>query len=193
MIYFAVCLLLGWWSGALQIIFSRPLITAVPSTPGYIPLTLACFVVILVGYGYIWPKGTLTHGRSLNVLAVLLFGLLWGISEGTLFVSVWLLTSNWISAQWLVVFVSFLILPAFIGLWHALYWDIYVAPEHNIAAWNGRKVLLAHVPNLSLTLIHLTLYQNARLFVLWQTVALLLSTYFMRFPPFWQEIGHEQN
>ena len=30
----------------------------------------------------------------------------------------------------------------FLGLWHALYWDRKVAPEHNIEAWNLRKVLL---------------------------------------------------
>ena len=185
-IYFAICLLLGWWSGALSLIFREPLFTAV-SSPLYIPLTIACFAVILIGYGYVWPRGTLTHGRSLNLPMVLLFGLLWGISEGTLFVAVWLIITRWVTAQWLVILLVFLILSTFIGLWHALYWDIYVAPEHNIEEWNLRKVLFAHTPNLILTMTHLTLFQNAGLFVLWQTIALLLSTYFMHFPPFWDE------
>ncbi len=186
-VYFVVCLLIGWWTGALQAVFKTPLVTPKNlATAGFIPLTIACFAVILVGYGYIWPKGTLTHGRSLNLLSVIPFGLLWGVSEGVLFVSVWLILARWITTNWLLVLVTFLVLSTFKGMWHALYWDIYVSPEHNIDEWNIRKVLFAHVPNLLFTLTHLTLYHSAGLFVIWQVMALMLSTYFMRFPPFWE-------
>jgi len=185
-VYFAICLLIGWWSGAAEMIFSQPLATAENlESRGFMPLVIACFVVILVGYGYIWPKGTLTHGRPLNLAAVGVFGLLWGLSEGTLFVSAWLIASRWIAADWLLILAVFLALATFKGLWHSLYWDIYVSPEHNIEEWNGRKVLFAHVPNLLFTLTCLTVYHTAGLFVIWQTMALLLSAYFMRFPPFW--------
>ena len=153
---------------------------------GFLPMVVACFVVILTGYGYVWPRGTLTYGRSLNLVAVILFGLLWGISEGVLFISVWLLLADWLPSKWLIVGLTFLILATFKGLWHSQYWDIYVSPEHNIEAWNLRKVLLAHTPNLIFTLTFLTLYGGVGFFVVWQTMALLLSTYFMHFPLFWE-------
>ncbi len=185
-IYFAICLLIGWWSGALEMIFGRSLATAEQlDSPNFLLLAALCTLVIGVGYGYIWPKGTVTHGRSLNLAAVLPFGLLWGLSQGTLFVSVWLLLSRWITVDWLLVLASFLVLATFTGLWHSQYWDIYVAPEHNLVEWNLRKVLLAHTPNLVLTLTFLTVYEGAGLFVIWQTLALILSSYFMRFPAFW--------
>jgi hypothetical protein len=143
-----------------------------------------CIIVVLVGYGLIWPRGTLTHGRPLDWRATLLFGPLWGISEGLLFVSIWLMT-GWLSdvlwVRWLLAFLS---IAAFIGIWHAAYWDVHVAPDHNIAAWNGRKVVFAHVPNLAVTLAHLALFDQPWLMVLCQAIALTLSTHFMRFPWF---------
>ena len=187
LVYFAVCLFVGWWSGALAMIFGSP--WGESDAPGFVPVVVVCFGVILVGYGYVWPKGTLTHGRSLNLASVLSFGLLWGISEGVLFVSVWLILARWLTSKWLIILLTFLTLSTFKGLWHSQYWDIYVSPEHNIEAWNLRKVLLAHTPNLVATMIFLTFYEGVGLFVLWQTMALLLSAYFMRFPPFWGQDG----
>jgi hypothetical protein len=80
------------------------------------------------------------------------------------------------------------VISAFLGLWHQFYWDIYVAPEHNILEWNIKKVLLAHIPNIVITLTYLSLYGNSGVFVLCQTFALVASTYFMRFPPFWSHL-----
>lgn len=60
--------------------------------------------------------------------------------------------------------------------------SVVVAPEHNLAEWNTRKMLFAHLPNLVCTLAYLAAYGNGGMFVLFQTVALLGSTYFMRFP-----------
>ena len=45
-----------------------------------------------------------------------------------------------------------LAISAFTGIWQDQYWDRLVSPEHNIAAWNARKVVLCHVPNLVVTL-----------------------------------------
>lgn len=114
-----------------------------------------------MGYGTIWPKGAKTHDRSLNLMAVTLFGLLWGAGEGTLFVSGWLLTSRLIVWRWLIIFVTFF-LSTLIGLWHASFGDIFNTPKHNIAAWNGCKVRLIHIPNLALTLTHLALNQMVK-------------------------------
>ena len=181
--YFIGCWLIAALSGGLNALLSMPMVTAEQRTDIlWWVMTVICFGIIVVGYGFIWPRGTLTHGRPRILSAIVPFGLLWGISEGLLFVSVWHVISQWFSSDWFVVLIAFTILSTFVGLWHALYWDIYVAPEHNIAAWNLRKVLLAHVPNLLLTLIYLTRYENMAIFVSLQATALLLSTYFMHFP-----------
>lgn len=186
-VYFAVCWLIGWATGSLPLVFQTTLFTVKHwESPWWLLFTIVCFCVILIGYGVIWPKGTLTHGRGLNITAVTLFGLSWGISEGLLFVSIWLLISRLMAADWLVTVLSLILLGSFKGLWHALYWDKHIAPEHNIPKWNLRKVLLVHVPNLIVTLTYLTLYENVAIFVLLQTTALVLSTFVMRFPPFWK-------
>jgi NAD(P)-dependent dehydrogenase (short-subunit alcohol dehydrogenase family) len=75
-------------------------------------------------------------------------------------------------------------LSAFIGLWHALYWDVHIAPEHNIIEWNIKKVMWAHNPNVILTAIYLTAWENLAIFVLLQTVALFVSSLAMPFPSF---------
>ncbi|MBL8045068.1 MAG: hypothetical protein JNL09_00925 [Anaerolineales bacterium] len=182
-IYFASCWLVSWSVGALQHITSQPLATAAQlQDVRWWALAALCLLIEIVGYYVIWPRGTLTHGRALHWPTVFLFGLLWGLSEGQLFVSVWALAQSFTSNTLIVAIVTFVVLSAFIGMWHALYWDIYVAPEHNIAEWNGRKVLFAHIPNLVVTLTFLALHGNWALMVLFQTVALLGSTYFMRFP-----------
>jgi len=184
-LYFCACFILSWATGALSAVLSAPLATPENlADPAWIAFTALCFIVEFVGYYLIWPKGTLTHGRELHLPTILLFGWLWGISEAQLFLSVWAVTDWLIASKLIVAIVTFIILSAFIGLWHALYWDIYVAPEHNIAEWNSRKVLFAHIPNLVVTLTYLAVYGNFGMFILFQTFSLLGSTYFMRFPPF---------
>jgi hypothetical protein len=191
-IYFASCWLVSWSVGALQHITSQPLATATQlQDGGWWALAALCLLIELVGYYFIWPRGTLTHGRALHWPTVIIFGLLWGLSEGQLFVSVWALAQSFTSNTLIVAIITFVVLSAFIGMWHALYWDIYVAPEHNIAEWNGRKVLFAHIPNLVVTLTFLALHGNWALMVLFQTVALFGSTYFMRFPRYVADAGQK--
>lgn len=184
-IYFAACFLISWYAGVSLNIISEPLATSEQlQDVGWWALTALCAAVVFVGYFIIWPRGTLTHGRALHWPSVLAFGLLWGVSEGQLFVSVWAVAHSLVSNPLFAASITFMVLSAFIGMWHALYWDIHVAPEHNIAAWNVRKVLFAHTPYLLVTLTHLALFGNWALVVLLQTLALLSSTYFMRFPSY---------
>lgn len=190
-IYFAACFLISWYAGVLPRLLSQPWATAAQlQDVGWWAFTALCLLVEFVGYYIIWPRGTLTHGRALHWPTVLVFGLLWGLSEGQLFVSVWAVAQMFTNNPLIVGIVTFVVLSAFIGLWHALYWDIYVAPEHNIAEWNGRKVLFAHIPNLVITLIYLAVHDNWALMVLFQTVALLGSTYFMRFPRYVADVDN---
>ena len=192
-VFFGVCFLIAGLTGTLSDVFSEPLFSAENlDNRNWIIWTQACFIIIAVGYFYIWPRGTVTHGRPLVLAAVIPFGLAWGISEGLLFVSVWSMVFRFLGQSVWTVVITFLILSAFIGLWHTFYWDIWIAPEHNLAEWNGRKVAFAHTPNLIATLIYLTLYQSVGMMVVFQTIALLASTYFMHFPPFWGERREEK-
>ena len=185
-IYFVICFAIAHFTGALALVLSQPLASADNlHDVRWVLFTLLCIAVEVWSYVYLWPRGTLTHGRQLYWSVVLTFGLLWGLSEGLLFLSVFVLTSQWIASKLLVWIISFSVISTFLGLWHQFYWDIYVAPEHNILEWNIKKVLYAHIPNIVITLTYLSLYGNAGIFVLCQTFALVASTYFMRFPPFW--------
>jgi hypothetical protein len=182
-----VCFAIAYFSGALSLVLNNPLATAQNlGNTRWILFTLLCVAVEIWAYVFLWPRGTLTHGRQLYWSVVLTFGIVWGLSEGLLFLSVFTLASKFIASKFFVWLVSFLVIGTFVGLWHQFYWDIYVAPEHNILEWNVKKVLFAHIPNLMITLAYLTIYENAGIFVLCQAFALIASTYFMRFPPFWK-------
>jgi hypothetical protein len=184
-VYFGACILIAVFTGTWSKVLTLPLVSAENlQNPNWIIWTVVCFAIIGIGYLYIWPLGTKTHGRPLVLSAVIPFGLAWGISEGLLFASVWSLVFRYFGQSLSTVVIVFLLLSTFIGLWHQFYWDIWVAPDHNIIEWNGRKVAFAHTPNLIATLIYLTLYQNLGMMVIFQTIALLSSTYFMRFPPY---------
>jgi hypothetical protein len=186
-IYFIVCLIISWATGVLPRVLSEPIATASQlSGWRWWLITLMCLTVISVGYGVVWAKGTLTHGRPRQWSAVLVFGLLWGLSQGQLFVVIWTIVHRLVSHPFWTYVVAFLVISSFVGVWHSQYWDIYVSPEHNIAEWNGRKVLFVHTPNLLLTLAYLTWWENAGIFILLQTLALLISTIIMHFPPFWK-------
>ena len=80
--------------------------------------------------------------------------------------------------------VCYLVLSLFIGLWHAVYWDIYIAPEHNVLEWNIRKVILCHNPNVIVTTAYVTLFGNLGVYVGLQAVALFGATIAMPFPSF---------
>ncbi len=185
-VYFAACFSIAHFSGALGLVLRQPLASAENLRDvRWLLFTFLCAAVEIWGYVYLWPRGTLTHGRQLYWSVVLTFGLLWGLSEGLLFLSVFVLASKFIASKIVVWLAVFTVLSLFLGLWHQFYWDIYIAPEHNIPEWNIKKVLYAHIPNIVITLTYLSLYGNAGIFVLCQTFALAASTYFMRFPPFW--------
>lgn len=187
MAYFIACILISHMSGALGWVLHGPLATAEQlRDPQWGALLIVSCVAIFIGYFVVWPRGTLTHGRRRNLVVVATFGMLWGVSEGLLFLSVFLLSQRFIASAVGATAATFFILAAFLGSWHSLYWDSHVAPEHNIPEWNIRKVLFAHIPNLLVTLTFLTLYGNAAIFLLLQATALIASTYFMRFPAFWE-------
>lgn len=182
-IYFTSGFILSILTGVLTALVSKPIATSGQvSNFSWWLFTLLCVGVIYFAYFYLWPRGTLTHGRELHLPQVLCFGLFWGLGEGQILLSAWAVTEKFISNIWLTALVTFLIVGTFKGLWQSQYWDIYVAPEHNIPEWNLKKVLFGHVPNLICTLSYLAVFGNALIFLLLQTAGLMYMTYRMRFP-----------
>jgi hypothetical protein len=169
-LYFALCLVVAAAAGCLT---TSPLDTDHLSSGTWWAATVGVLAVEVLGYWVIWPRGTFTLDRPRTPYS-LLFGLAWGICQGLLFLSV---------ARHLPAWAAWLALSVFQGCFHALWWDIRVAPAHNVPAWNLRKVLLAHVPNLATAMWWWSQWHDPLPFVLFQVVALVGSARAMRFPP----------
>ena len=185
-LYFTGCFIVSWTIGVLPVLVSQPL--AFPyqlRDPLWITATIALFIVILFGYGVVWRQGTISHGRPLLWLSVLPFGLFWGLASGQMLLCVWALIEKLGFGSMVAAIGTYLIGGTLNGLWHSKYWDSRVSPDHNIVETNTRKVMLAHMPNLILSLGHMVLFANPMVFVLAQTLALTVSTAVMHFPPFW--------
>ncbi len=184
LMYFAACWALAAVTNVGATLTARsPLGDGAMTDAGFVIWSLACIAVEVVAYGVIWPMGTLTHGRPRRPGWQLGFGLLWGLSEAQLFLSIWAISERFVpGSRWIGGIVAFTLISAFTGIWHDKFWDIHVAPEHNIDEWNARKVFLCHIPNLLITLTFLAVHRSPGLFVLFQTLSLMLSVWFMRFP-----------
>lgn len=180
--YFSACFALSIAMGVLPGLITAPATQAQLADSRWWIGVMAVLAIVIIAYGIVWPAGTNTHGRARDLPAELCFGVLWGLSEGQLFLCIWLAFEIMLPIGWLVPVASFVGIATFSGLWHSQFWDLYVAPEHNDPAWNLRKVLFAHVPSLAATLCFLALTGNAALFVLFQTLALVLSSLAMRMP-----------
>lgn len=181
-IYFMVCLALSIVLGVFPALVAIPVAAEQLADMRWWAGLLVVLAIVIVAYGIVWPIGTQTHGRPQNLPVTLGFGILWGVSEGQLFLCIWAIFQLLLPIGWLVPFASFVAIASFSGLWHSQFWDRYIAPEHNDPAWNIRKILFAHVPSLAATLSFLALTGNALIFVLLQTVALSLSSVAMRMP-----------
>ncbi|HQX12181.1 MAG TPA: hypothetical protein PKY66_17340 [Thermoflexales bacterium] len=188
LIYLCASAVLAVLTGVIGRVVAQPPVSAANlADPLWWSLTALCGAVEVIAYFVIWRKGTLPRGRVRHIPSVLVFGALWGISEALVFLSIWALAEIVIPIRWGVALAAFAVISTFKGIWQSRYWDLYVAPEHNIPAWNLPKVLFAHIPNLIVTLTHLALFESAVLFILFQMIALMGSAWFMRFPA-WTEI-----
>ncbi len=138
--------------------------------------------LIALAYAAIWPRGVFTDGRAAAPLWQALFGLVWGLAQGLMFLCIWRATGFLTALPGWQALLSFVLIASFNALWHALVWDVHVSPPHNLRAWNLRKVLFCHSPNLAFSLAHLAYFGDALYFVSLQMLALMLSSLAMRFP-----------
>lgn len=187
--YFAACFFVSSITGVLEALLAIGLPDmGAKSTSWHITLDI-WIIVVLVGYLGVWRKGTITLDRKYSFMA-LPFGILWGLSEGQLFLAFWSLAEmTGLSVLWVAV-LTYVLVSIFNSGLHILFWDTYVAPAHNITEWNMKKVALAHNPNLIIGLVFLALFNEPLVFLLVQTLALTLCTNIMYFPPFWQTETH---
>jgi len=189
-IYFCFCYLASYTSGGMDRIVNSPVVTAAQKAdPVWVAYTIGALAFILVAYAGVWAHFTPTFDRPRKPLMSAVFGFLWGSSSGQLFVAVWVLADK--SAlptrgAWLLTYV---ILAAFQPNFHNIYWDHYIAPEHDTRMTQKIKALCCHIPNLAITLTYLALYGNYLIFVTLQVIACVAAGIAMRYPAPWATAG----
>lgn len=185
-IYFCCCYLLSYLSGAMELMVANPVATAEQlASRGWQLVTLGVYAFIALAYAGVWSYFTPVFERRRNPAISAVFGFLWGSSSGQLFLSVWLLAGRLGLPDWGTWVATFLVLAAWQPNWHNIYWDHYIAPEHDTPMTQKIKALGCHIPNLALTLTWLSNYENYLLFVGAQVLACVSAAIGMRYPAPW--------
>lgn len=186
--YFCCCYLLSYFSGAMELLLTSPVFTAEQlADPQWRWFTAGVYLFIFVAYPGVWMYFTPVFERRKNPLVAGLFGFLWGSSSGQLFLSVWLLVGKLGLPDWGTWLATFLLLAGWQPNWHSIYWDHYIAPEHDTPMTQKIKALGCHIPNLIVGLTHLTLYDNYLVFASAQVIACMSAAIGLRFPSPWDE------
>ena len=189
-IYFCCCISLSAATGVTEKLFSDPWGLSDVNSPVWITATLVYLGIIVYGYWIFWPRGTYTQGRKLY-WTCLPFALVLAFCESQLLLVFWALfemtglSRFWVAA--LTFAAGSLSYP-----WHMHYWDMYVAPAHNVLEWNGRKALVAHIPNSTIAVIYFAIFESVGIHLFMQALAFTAACYFMRFPPPWRSEWYGQ-
>lgn len=149
--------------------------------PWFWLLGFAALATAGVGYWVVWPMGTHTSDRVPRPVADVAFGVMHGLSEGMLYLTMWSAIDDRAPSGSTSVVLTLAAVATFNGVWRTFVWDVWVTPPHNVASWNARKVLFVHLPVLALAVVHLTLYESVALFLAVQVVALVGATVHMRY------------
>ena len=128
-------------------------------------------------------------GRKLDIPAQLFFGLVWGVSYPLCFLGFWHLTINitpdW--PLWAVFLLAYTLISVWQYLWQDLYWDVYIAPEHDTPWTIKWKVPCTHIPNVTFCLIYFAVYDAYWIFIALQALALTGCSFAMRMPAPWSK------
>jgi hypothetical protein len=183
-IYFCICISLSAATGVTEKLVTDPWGASELSNIVWIAATAIYLTIIVYGYWIYWPKGTYTQGRKVY-WTFLPFALILAFCEAQLLLVFWAffeMTS--LSRLWVAVLTFFagsLSYP-----WHMHYWDMYVAPAHNILESNARKALVAHIPNSAVAILYFAVFESVGIHIIMQAIAFVAACYFMRFPPPWR-------
>lgn len=187
-IYFCACYTLSYLTGAMELLLTSPVVTPEQAADtGWVIFTVAALAFIVFAYAGVWSYFTPVFERKKNVLISGLFGFLWGSSSGQLFLSVYVLCGYLPLPDWGSSLVAFLILGGYQPNWHNIYWDHYIAPEHDTPMTQVIKATCCHVPNLAIMLTYLTIHENYLIFVFAQVIACTSAGIGMRYPAPWAE------
>ena len=188
LIVFCVCFILSWVTGTMDKILANPFVTQeqLQSTT-WIIFTAVCFVFIFIAYWIVWASMTITFNRKRYLVTQICFGLVWGAATSQVFLVIWNFAGIFDWPMWGRWILGYVLLSAFMGLWQDLYWDVYVVPEHDTPRSLKLKTICSHIPNMTLCLTYLAIYDNQLIFIMLQTMALLGASIFLRFPPWWEK------
>lgn len=182
-IYVASCWLLSIATGTFgSIVTDAPVDASQASNPLWWAWTVGSVTTVVVGYWVLWGRWTLHFGRRRALGWQVAFGVMWGTGTGQLFV---VIVDAWDRTgwdRWGVWVAAYLTVSVWQGLFQDMYWDLYVTPEHDTPWSISRKVAFSHIPNVTVTLTYLVLYENRLIFVGLQTLALVAASVFMRMP-----------
>jgi hypothetical protein len=193
-IYFCACFLLAYFTGALELVLDSPIVTSEQlGDPAWWAFTAVAVGFICVAYGYVWVKYTVVFDRPRRPLMSALFGVLWGLSTGQLFLSVWVWSQEFSDARGWPVQVAWVgawaLISAWQPNWHSIYWDHYIAPEHDTPLTQRIKALGCHIPNLVITLMYVAVFDNYAIFIALQVAACTFAAVGMRFPAPWTRLS----
>lgn len=189
-IYFSACWLLAIVTGVFEDMLSNPIASALQLNDKAWWLWVGgLFLLVTVAYWVIWARYTMRFDRRFEVIPQTIFGLLWGVASGTLFLSFYKI-AGYIGATWTgwqVWMLGYTFVAIWQWLWQDYYWDVYISPEHDSPLSIKVKVLATHIPNITACLIFFAIHQNSLLFVGLQTWALLGASLAMRMPAPWSK------
>ncbi len=188
--YFSACYLVAIVTGLFEDMLSSPVASAVQlADEGWWFWVVGLFLLVTAAYWGIWARYTLRFERRLDVIPQSVFGFLWGVASGTLFLSFYKIAESigatW--TNWQVWILAYALVAIWQWLWQDYYWDVYISPEHDSPLSIKVKVLATHIPNITACLIFFAIYQNSLLFVGLQTWALLGASLAMRMPAPWSK------
>lgn len=188
LIVFCVCLIISWATGTMDTILANPFVTQqqLQSTT-WIIFTAVCFVFIFIAYWIVWASMTVTFNRKRYPITQICFGLVWGACTAQIFLVIWNFAGIFGWPLWGRWILGYVLLSAFMGLWQDLYWDVWVVPEHDTPRSLKLKTVFSHIPNMTLCLTYLAIYDNQWIFIMLQTMALTGASFFLRFPPWWEK------
>ncbi len=189
LIYFCVCLIVSWAAGTMEKLLANPFVTqAQLQSRAWIIWTAGSFVLVFIAYWIVWASMTITFGRRRCLPVQICFGLVWGACTSQIFLTIWHFCGIFGWPLWGRWILGYALLSAYMGLFQDMWWDVYVVPEHDTPLSLKLKVIFSHVPNMTVCLTYLALYDNQWIFVMLQTMALTGAAIFMRFPPWWETI-----
>ena len=185
-VFFVIAWVFSAVTGTLGTLLDQPIATSDQlSNPRWIAMAVLCVVGVTILYAGTWARMTLVFDRRQYMMPALGFGIVWGLSTGQLLLSFYHLADGTDLPRWGVWIAAYLAISAWQALFHDLFWDVYVSPEHDTPRSIRLKILVAHIPNVTLALTFLVIWENYLLFVLIETIALVSATVFQRFPAPW--------